>query len=71
MSKSVAAPRAPEKMSSSKNQPAAKSAAATAPKIAPFKPHRKLAIVLLVLFIVWMVLLYVMYFTTVYGHSTR
>ena len=69
MSKSVAAPRASESMSSSKDQPAASKPAPKA--IAPFKPHRKLAIGLLIVFLVWMVILYVMYFTTVYGHSAR
>lgn len=70
MSKSVAAPRASDPMTSSKDQPA-KAKAAAAPKVAPFKPHRKLAFALLAVFVVWIVLLYVMYFTTVYGHSVR
>jgi hypothetical protein len=70
MSKSAAALRTPEQMSASNDQPAAKKAAA--PKaVAPFKPHRKLAISLLVLFIVWIALLYVMYFATVYHHAVR
>ena len=70
MSKSVAAPRASEKMSAaSKDRPGE---AKPAPKaFAPLKPRRKLAIALLVIFIVWIVLLYVMYFTTVYGHAAQ
>jgi hypothetical protein len=54
-------------MSSSKDQPAAKSAAAKA--FVPLKPRRKLAIALLVLFMIWIVILYVLYFTTVHGHA--
>ncbi len=68
MSKSVAALRGSEQMSQSKDQAASKAA----PKpVAQLKPRRKLAIGLLILFVIWIVILYVMYFTTVYGHAIR
>jgi hypothetical protein len=69
MSKSVAALQASDKTSATnKDQPAAGKPAAR--PFVPLKPRRKLAIALLLLFLLWMVLLYVMYFTTVYGRAT-
>jgi hypothetical protein len=58
MSKTVAAPRKEKQSTQAK----------PAPVFKPLKPHRKLAVALLVIFLVWIVILYVMYFTTVHGH---
>jgi hypothetical protein len=70
MSKSVAALQASNKMPAmNKDQPAA--GKSPAKPFVPLKPRRKLTIALLLLFLIWMVLLYVMYFTTVYGHAMR
>jgi ABC-type Fe3+ transport system permease subunit len=69
MSKSVAALRGSEQMSAKSDQ-AAQAKAAPKP-VAQLKPRRKLAIGLLVVFVIWIVILYVMYFTTVYGHAIR
>jgi cell division septal protein FtsQ len=68
MSKSVAL-RGSEQMSAKKDQAA--QAKAAAKPVAQLKPRRKLAIALLVVFVIWIVILYVMYFTTVYGHAVR
>ena len=60
MSKSVALGGSGE-MSEKNDQAAARAA----PKpVAQLKPRRKLAIGLLVVFTIWIVILYVMYFTT-------